>query len=104
MKPMACLPPALREHSPTNAATRAPDVKRGRKAIARRCASSTAPRSLWARVVRVLNQLVEVYGRPEALHLGNGPELTADAFVDWTEDNGVKLLFISLGKPIDGGA
>ena len=55
-------------------------------------------------MVRVLNQLVEVYGRPEALHLGNGPELTADAFVDWTEDNGVKLLFISLGKPIDGGA
>ena len=52
-----------------------------------------------ARVVRVLNQLVEVYGRPEAIRLDNGPELTADAFVDWAEDHGVKLLFIQPGKP-----
>ncbi|MHB0922126.1 MAG: IS3 family transposase [Thiomonas delicata] len=52
-----------------------------------------------ARVVRVLNQLVEVYGRPEAIRLDNGPELTADAFVDWAKDNGVKLLFIQPGKP-----
>ena len=52
-----------------------------------------------ARVVRVLNQRVEVYGRPEAIRLDNGPELTAGAFVDWAEDNGVKLLFIQPGKP-----
>ena len=52
-----------------------------------------------ARVVRVLNQLVEIYGRPEAIRLDNGPELTADAFVDWAEENGVKLLFIQPGKP-----
>ena len=51
------------------------------------------------RVVRVLNQLVGVYGRLEASRLDNGPELTADAFVDWAEENGVKLMFIQPGKP-----
>jgi len=52
-----------------------------------------------SRVVRVMNQLIELYGKPEALRLDNGPELTADAFVDWAKDHGVKLLFIQPGKP-----
>jgi putative transposase len=51
------------------------------------------------RVVRILNQLVAVYGKPEAIRLDNGPELTAEAFVEWAEQNGVKLLFIQPGKP-----
>jgi putative transposase len=52
-----------------------------------------------SRVVRVLEQLVEMFGRPEAIRLDNGPELTAEAFVGWAEKNGVKLLFIQPGKP-----
>ncbi len=52
-----------------------------------------------ARVVRVMKQLVEVYGKPEAVRLDNGPELTADAFVDWAKEHDVKLLFIQPGKP-----
>lgn len=52
-----------------------------------------------SRVVRVLEQLVEMFGRPEAIRLDNGPELTAEVFVDWAEKNGVKLLFIQPGKP-----
>lgn len=51
------------------------------------------------RVVRVMDQLVQVYGRPQAIRLDNGPELTADAFVDWASKHGVKLLFIQPGKP-----
>ena len=51
------------------------------------------------RVVRVMNQLIEVYGKPEALRLDNGPELTADAFVDWATEHAVKLMFIQPGKP-----
>lgn len=42
---------------------------------------------------------MEVYGRPEAIRLDNGPELTADTFVDWAEENRAKLLFIQPGKP-----
>lgn len=52
-----------------------------------------------ARVVRVMDQLVEVYGRPEAIRLDNGPELTADVFVQWAKDHGVELWFIQPGKP-----
>ena len=51
------------------------------------------------RVVRVLDQLLEVYGRPEAIRLDNGPELTASLFTDWAEANQVKLMFIQPGKP-----
>lgn len=52
-----------------------------------------------ARVVRVMDQLVAVYGRPEAIRLDNGPELTADVFVQWAKDQGVELWFIQPGKP-----
>jgi putative transposase len=52
-----------------------------------------------ARLVRVMNQLLEVYGKPEAIRLDNGPELTADAFTNWAEEHGIKLLFIQPGKP-----
>lgn len=51
------------------------------------------------RVVRVLDQLLEVYGKPEAIRLDNGPELTASLFTDWAEQHGVKLMFIQPGKP-----
>jgi len=52
-----------------------------------------------SRVVRAMEQLIEVYGKPEAIRLDNGPELTAEAFVEWAERHGVKLLFIQPGKP-----
>ncbi|AWB78964.1 IS3 family transposase [Stenotrophomonas maltophilia] len=31
--------------------------------------------------------------------LDNGPELTAEVFVEWAERHGIKLLFIQPGKP-----
>jgi len=52
-----------------------------------------------ARVVRVMEQLVEVYGKPDAIRLDNGPEFTADKFTDWAERNRIKLLYIEPGKP-----
>lgn len=51
------------------------------------------------RVIRVLRELVEVYGRPDAIRLDNGPEFTAEAFVDWAKDNGIELRYIQPGKP-----
>lgn len=52
-----------------------------------------------ARLVRVMTQLIEVYGKPRAIRLDNGPELTAQAFTDWAKERGIQLLFIQPGKP-----
>ena len=47
-----------------------------------------------ARVVRVMSELIECYGKPRAIRLDNGPELTAQTFVDWAEENEIQLRFI----------
>jgi putative transposase len=35
------------------------------------------------RVIRILDDLIRLYGRPARVRVDNGPELTAEAFVDW---------------------
>jgi putative transposase len=35
------------------------------------------------RVIWVMEQLIELHGKPRALRLDNGPELTAIAFTEW---------------------
>lgn len=52
-----------------------------------------------ARVVRVLEQLLVVYGRPQALRLDNGPEFTADVFTAWCAEHQIELRYIQPGKP-----
>ena len=51
------------------------------------------------RVIRVLQQLIEMYGKPRALRLDNGPELTSVAFTEWCAENGIEVRFIQPGKP-----
>lgn len=51
------------------------------------------------KVVRVLEELVAIYGRPQALRMDNGPELIATALMDWCEDRGINRRFIQPGKP-----
>jgi putative transposase len=52
-----------------------------------------------ARVVRVLEQLVAIYGRPQALRVDNGPEFTAEIVTAWCADRDITLLYIQPGKP-----
>lgn len=52
-----------------------------------------------ARLLRVMGQLIEVYGKPKAIRLDNGPEMTSQGFVDWAKEQGIDLLFIQPGKP-----
>ena len=40
-----------------------------------------------------------MHGRPRPAGLDNGPELTADAFVDWCQRHSIELRFIQPGKP-----
>ena len=51
------------------------------------------------RAIRVMNQLIELHGRPRALRLDNGSELTSHAFTDWAQERGIALRFIEPGKP-----
>jgi putative transposase len=46
-----------------------------------------------------MNELIEVYGKPEAIRLDNGPELTAHKFVEWAERHKIELRYIQPGKP-----
>lgn len=51
------------------------------------------------RVTRIMSELVEFYGKPLAIRLDNGPELTAESFTEWAKEQGIELRFIQPGKP-----
>ena len=51
------------------------------------------------RVIRVMEQLIELYGEPRAIRLDNGRELTSSAFTEWCEAQRIALPFIQPGKP-----
>src|SRR5436853_132878 len=51
------------------------------------------------RVVRALNELVALHGRPSAVRVDNGPEFTAQPFVDWCAEHAVATHYIQPGKP-----
>lgn len=52
------------------------------------------------RVTRVLDQVIEQRGRPDAIRLDNGPEFTSRCFVAWAEERGIRLIYIQPGKPV----
>jgi len=52
-----------------------------------------------ARVLRVLNELVQMHGAPAALRVDNGPEFTSGDFVEWCGERGIEIRFIQPGKP-----
>ena len=47
-----------------------------------------------ARLVRTMNQLIEVYGALHAIRMDNGPEMTSDTFTEWAKEKGITLLCI----------
>jgi len=51
------------------------------------------------RVVRVLDGLVAERGKPAMIVSDNGTELTCNAIIKWTEENGVEWHYIAPGKP-----
>jgi putative transposase len=51
------------------------------------------------RVIRVLDELVTVHGRPQALRVDNGPELISEAFLTWCQQQGIEVRHIQPGKP-----
>jgi putative transposase len=51
------------------------------------------------RVTRELDQLVAMHGCPSAIRVDNGPECTAQPFVDWCTAHSVAIHYIQPGKP-----
>lgn len=51
------------------------------------------------KVIRVLEQLGEIQGLPQAIRLDNGSEFRAAAFVEWCERNQIELKYIQPSKP-----
>jgi putative transposase len=52
------------------------------------------------RVIRLMSQLGEIYSKPDAIRLDNGPELTASDFVAWCRARRIALHYIQHGKPL----
>ena len=55
------------------------------------------------RIVRALDELVEVRGRPAGLRLDNGPELISDELEKWARRHGIERRFIQPGWPMQNG-
>jgi len=52
-----------------------------------------------ARVVRVLEQLIEERGKPKIIRSDNGSEFIANVFKNWCLKHGIKISYIKPGKP-----
>jgi putative transposase len=50
-------------------------------------------------VTRILDQLIELRGRPASLLTDNGPKFTGVALERWCHDHQVRHCFIAAGKP-----
>jgi putative transposase len=55
-------------------------------------------------VIRELNKLVELRGRPAAIRCHDGPEFCAQAFLDWCEKLGIAIRYIQPSNPNQNAA
>lgn len=55
------------------------------------------------RIVRALDELIAIRGKPSALRMDNGPELTSDELEKWARRHGIERRFIQPGRPMQNG-
>ena len=55
------------------------------------------------RVIRVLERLLELRGKPGRIRVDNGPEFISDRLEHWCEERQILLQFIQPGKPTQNG-
>ena len=55
------------------------------------------------RIVRVLDRLVAMWGKPQMIVSDNGTELTCNAMLRWTTEQSIAWHYIAPGKPMQNG-
>jgi putative transposase len=46
-----------------------------------------------------MEELIKFYGKPKAIRMDAGPEMTSAKLVSWAERHGIELRYIQPGKP-----
>src|SRR5215831_13088056 len=54
-------------------------------------------------VTRVLERIIAEHGKPESVRCDNGPEFTSRHFLAWCEEQGIAVIHIQPGKPMQNG-
>jgi len=54
-------------------------------------------------VTRVLERIIAERGKPESVRCDNGPEFTSRHFLAWCEEQGIAVIHIQPGKPMQNG-
>ncbi|WP_177318779.1 integrase catalytic domain-containing protein [Chitinophaga sancti] len=52
------------------------------------------------RVIRVLERIVEMRGKPQQIGVDNGPGFVSDQLQQWCRQSDIHLQFIQSGKPV----
>lgn len=55
------------------------------------------------RIIRTLNQAIDMHGKPVAVRVDNGPEFTSNEFELWAKEKGITIHYIQPGKPMQNG-
>lgn len=55
------------------------------------------------RVIRILDRIIEMRGKPEAIRADNGPEFTSKELELWAKDRAINIQYIQPGKPTQNG-
>jgi putative transposase len=55
------------------------------------------------RVIRTLQQLIEMRNKPQTIRVDNGPEFISDRLQQWCDEKRIHLQFIQPGKPMQNG-
>jgi len=55
------------------------------------------------RVTRVLDWIIEQRGKPATVRCDNGPEFTSRHLLGWVEEQGIRLIHIQPGRPMQNG-
>ena len=55
------------------------------------------------RIIRTLERVIEMRGKPKTVRTDNGPEFTSKDFELWCNQTGIQIQFIQPGKPMQNG-